>query len=588
MPRINIYQKFAPYLWLPVSRLRLQIVFSFIFVGCGVLTTIGIPLVFKNLIEHLSQTTNTSQAVFFILVGYAALWTMKNVFMQISKILLVRPTEYGTRVLSITLFKHLHSLPLSFHLDRKTGSITSIVNRMQRGFQRIFWAPFLFVAPLILELCVTFFILLKLYSWTYGFLFVVVLLFYAFSTIWSTNRVIVHQRQANTYDKQASAHIVDSLLNFETVKNFTSVSHEVSEAEKNLSLREKALVRFNFKLEFYLLLRGLIIGAGLLALTLMSGNEVLAGTMTLGDFVLINGYFLQLAHPLSIIGFFFREFREGLTDMEDAREILETPLGIEIKYNKLKSAPVFSESSITFENVSFKYQSSRPILNNVSFRVKPGEKVAIVGPTGAGKSTISRLITRFYDPTSGDIFIDGWNVKDVAPEAVRKLIGVVPQDTMLFNNTLRYNIAYGNPKCSEEELKSALKAANLENFVASLPEGLETVVGERGLKLSGGEKQRVSIARVFLKQPRIFLFDEATSALDTQTEKEIQNNLDNLSRNHTTLIIAHRLSTVVSADKIVVIDRGQIIGEGPHDTLLQTCKLYQNLWKRQHDLSEII
>jgi ATP-binding cassette subfamily B protein len=423
-------------------------------------------------------------------------------------------------------------------------------------------------------------ILAFVYGWKYALVTLITIGLYIVVTFTVTQWRLQFRRRMNAADNAVSTKLIDSLLNFETVKYFNNEEHEYKRLDESLQEYEKESVNNQYSLSYLNIAQTVVIMTGITIMLVMSAFDIREGSLTIGGFVVINAYMLQLYQPLNFFGTVYREIRQSLTDMENLFTLWEEKPNLT---DSDQSASKTNQASIRFENVSFDYDERRTIIENISFEVPDGKKVALVGPTGAGKSTISRLLFRFYDPKQGAIFINNENIKDISQSSLRKMIGVVPQDTVLFNDTIYYNISYGNPEASEEQIYEAARSADIHNFVIGLPDGYQTLVGERGLKLSGGEKQRVAIARAILKNPSIFFFDEATSALDSTTEKEIQKNLQTISQNRTTLVIAHRLSTAADADEILVLEHGQITERGTHDELLRRNGKYAEMWNKQKD-----
>ena len=561
---IKIIHLVFNYLWTSDWNMRLRIISALFFVALTICLNMSIPLIFENIINKLSTcTVMPAGLVQLLLIIYGVTWICSKITLQMREIVLARVIGRGVRTLSITVFDHLHKLSLRFHLERKTGAIAAIISRIQRAFPDIFMEIFIFLIPTLIEVVIAIGVLWYFYSFVYGaLLFVVLGLYILFSIIgigWSSKALIASLQE----EEKVATRMVDSLLNFETVKYFNNQKFEHEECDRALQQFENALVKKEVRSELVHMGQGIIMGLGLLLFTWISGTAVIKGHMKTGDFVLINSYLLQFIYPLSFFGIILRHIRRGFGDMEDAFHLLDMKPDIIDKPNAQEL--ITEKVEITFDNVVFGYGSQRTILKGVSFKVQAGKTVAIVGPTGSGKSTITRLLLRFYDITAGKILINGIDIRDITQESLRALIGVVPQDTVLFNNTLYYNIAYGNPAVSSAQVERALHLAHLDKLLFILPEGISTIVGERGLKLSGGEKQRVSIARVLVKAPKMYIFDEATSALDTKTEREIQKNIEEISKGSTTLIIAHRLSTVVNADQIIVLQGGRVAEQGTHE-----------------------
>lgn len=570
-----------PYLWVKDWKLRARIFLSLFFLGVTIVLNLGIPVLFKEVISRLAQPEQSSiHTALMLLLSYGILWTISQITLNLRDLVLFRTMERGIKNLSLTIFDHLHALSLRFHVGKKTGAITSAIEKAQHAFPTIFWFLFIYIIPTMIEVLLAVAILWYFYTFTYGIVLLIILILYMLFSIAGMAWTLRAQQQSNETDVKANARIVDSLLNFATVKYFGNQEYEHEQIDEVLHAKEKAAIEKHVSSGLVHLGQGIIIGLGLIALTWLAGKAVLQGRMDVGDFILIHGYLLQFVTPLSHFGFLFRDLRQSLTDMENVIHLMqEQP---EVKDSPdAKPLEISTTAEIVFDNVKFSYEPRRAILQGVSFVVPAGKTVAIVGATGSGKSTIARLLFRFYDVTDGRILINGQDIRSVTQESLQKAIGIVPQDTVLFNNTLYYNIAYGYPEASRAEVEHAAKLAHLDNLIKDLPDGLETSVGERGLKLSGGEKQRVAIARVLLKQPYIYIFDEATSALDTQTEREIQQNLEEISEGSTTLIIAHRLSTVIHADSIVVLDKGKLVEQGTHQELLEKNGMYAKLWRRQ-------
>ena len=502
--------------------------------------------------------------------------------MQIRAIVLYRSLEHSMRRLALNIFDHLLLLSLRFHLDRKTGAITTAIERAEDGLDHIFWGIFLFMINTVIEMVLVIALLTYLYGITYSSALFFVMVFYLIFTAFALNKSVKVQQHYNEKRQEAGARIVDTLLNIETVKYFDNEQFEHEQCDEILHEQENAgVAKYQYD-SFLQIGQNIIVGSGLIILTWLSGNAVLQGTMQVGDFVMINGYLLQFIYPLNHFGYIVRSIRKGLNDVGSAMnllnlkpEIKDAPNAIEVK---------IKQAEIVFDNVQFNYDERRNILKGISFSVPAGKSVAIVGATGSGKSTIARLLYRFYDVSAGEIRINDYDIKKLTQRSLHRAIGIVPQDTVLFNNTLYYNIAYARPDATKEEVEEVISMAHLKAFIKRLPDGYNTEVGERGLKLSGGEKQRIAIARVLLKKPAIYIFDEATSALDTQTEREIQNNLEEISVGATTVTIAHRLSTVINANNIIVLDHGVIAEQGTHQELLKQNGLYAQLWKKQiHD-----
>lgn len=541
---------------------------------------LSIPIIFKTIVNTFAQTQSLSPVVLsLLLASYGLFWTLSQIVAQTRMHVIYRVLERGTRLLSLSFFDHIISLSQRFHTERQTGALTNSIERAQHGYDSIFWGLILFLVPTALEMSLVIVLLSYLYGLLYGVALLFIMIGYLFFSFIAMKRSIKAQELHNEKRIQSSARIVDSLLNVETIKYFNNEKYEHAHINEFLKQQEDAGTKRSITDSTVQMGQAVVIGLGLTCLTWMAGMAVYNGTMNIGDFVLINGYFLQFAMPLNHFGYIMHQVHRGIQDMRSVLEILhiepaikDAPQAVAIKVDK---------AEVLFDDVYFGYTPERIILKGISFKVPIGKTVAIVGPSGSGKSTIARLLFRFYDVDSGAIFLNGHDIRLVTQKSLHQAVGIVPQDTVLFNNTLYHNIAYGNPTATENEVKKAAQLAYLDAFIDSLPQGYATVVGERGLKLSGGEKQRVGIARLLLKKPALYIFDEATSSLDTRTEKEIQQNLEEISAHRTTFIIAHRLSTVVHAHEILVLDRGSIVERGTHIQLLQHNGVYAQLWQRQ-------
>ena len=519
-----------------------------------------------------------------LIIGYGIGRILMIGLSQLRDALFVRVGQYAVRQLGFKTFGHLHNLSLRFHLQRRTGGLSRIIERGVKGIENIVRFTILNSVPTGIE-----FALMAAVIWyQFGFIYVVIVAItiwlYVWFTVVATNWRIGIRRQMNESDTDANTKAIDSLLNFETVKYFNNEKLESARYDNAMAHYEKAATKSWVSLSWLNFGQIALFTVGQIICMVLSGIAVIQGTQTIGDFVMINVLLMQLSIPLNFLGFIYREIRQGLTDIGAMFDILEIPAEIEDKPDAKNLA--VNGGAIKFDNVSFYYDSDRQILKELSFEVPAGKTVAIVGPSGAGKSTISRLMFRFYDVTSGQITIDGQDLRDVKLDSLRSSIGIVPQDTVLFNDTIRYNIRYGRHDSSDAEVEEAAKLAQIGEFIDSLPAQYNTEVGERGLKLSGGEKQRVAIARTILKAPPILILDEATSALDTHTEREIQSSLDQVSKNRTTVVIAHRLSTVVHADMILVLEDGEIVERGLHTELLALDGLYASMWSKQREADE--
>ena len=577
-----------PYLWpagAPEMRLRVVIALGLLVLAKG--TNVVVPIFYKYAVDALTAETGAVVAVpVGLLVAYGLTRVMAQAFGEVRDAVFAKVAQRSIRLAGLSAFRHLHRLSLRFHLDRKTGGVSRAIERGTKGIEFVLAFMVFNILPTLLEILLVCGVLWALYGVWFALVTFVTIGGYIAWTLSVTEWRTKFRRTMNENDSEASTKAIDSLLNFETVKYFGNEDHEARRFDVALKGYEQAAVKSRTSLTLLNIGQGAIIAAGLTVVMVMAGRGVASGAMTIGDFVLVNAYLIQLYLPLNFLGFVYREIKRSLTDMEamfallgEAPEIGDAP----------DAAPVRIDGGrVEFEDVSFGYDSRRPVLKGVSFTVPAGKTLAIVGPSGAGKSTISRILFRFYDVDSGRVLIDGQDIRQVTQQSLRAAIGMVPQDTVLFNDTIYYNIAYGDPAASPAEVEEAARLARVHDFVMGLPDGYQTSVGERGLKLSGGEKQRVAIARTILKEPSILLFDEATSALDSRTEREIQDSLNAVSADRTTLIIAHRLSTVVDADEIVVLDQGRIVERGSHAQLLAARGGYADMWARQRQAAKAL
>ena len=572
-----------PYLW-PKNALemRTRVIIAVLFLSLAKGINVGVPVLYKMAVDAISD--NAASIVIVpvgILVAYGLARVMALAFGEFRDAIFAKVAQRAIREAGLKTFRHLHKLALRFHLDRQTGGLSRAVERGTKGIDFLLNFMLFNVLPTLLEILLVCAIMWGLFNFWFALVTFITVSTYIYWTVAVTDWRLKYRRTMNKMDGEANTKAIDSLLNYETVKYFGNEEHESRRFDQALRSYETAAVKSKVSLSLLNVGQGAVISAGMTILMIMAGFGVQDGTMTLGDFVLVNSYLIQLFLPLNFLGFVYREIKQSLTDMDEMFGLLERETEIDDK----SDAPELSITGgeVIFENVSFYYEAKRLILNDVSLAVKPGQTVAIVGPSGAGKSTISRLLYRFYDVTGGRILIDGQDIRDVTQDSVRSAIGIVPQDTVLFNDTIYYNIAYGCPTASPSEIEDAARLASIHDFVSDLPEGYNTRVGERGLKLSGGEKQRVAIARTILKGPEILIFDEATSALDTHTEKEIQQSLRDVAEERTALVIAHRLSTVIDADKIIVLENGSVVERGTHAELLAQKGTYEAMWARQQE-----
>ena len=573
----------APFLW-PKNKfsLKIRVVLAILCLVLSKATNLISPPILGRAVDsltELSQGLNMYTLVpLSLIVAYGLARVATKLFGELRNAVFSKVSQHAIRQLTLNTFKHLHSLSLQFHLNRKTGALSKFIDRGTKGIDFLMNYVLFNVIPTLIEIVFVAGILLTLYGLKYAVVTVVTISMYVVLTFMITQWRLKFRRRMNESDNMVSSKLVDSLLNYETVKYFNNEEHEFNRLNDSLKEYEVAAVENEFSLSYLNIAQTLIIMTGITLMLGMSVFDIKEGIISIGGFVVINAYMFQLYQPLNFFGTVYRNIRQSLTDMENLFSLWgEKPY----ENNQDTNLKDTENASIRFDNVSFDYDVRRTIIKDISFEVPNGKKVAIVGPTGAGKSTISRLLFRFYNPKSGSIYVNDQNIKDISQQSLRKIIGVVPQDTVLFNETIYYNILYGDPQASEKEIYAAARSADIHDFIQELPDGYNTLVGERGLKLSGGEKQRVAIARAILKKPSIFFFDEATSALDSTTEKEIQKNLELISKNKTTLVIAHRLSTAADAHNIIVLDQGRIIEQGNHQELLELKGKYAEMWNKQ-------
>ncbi|SIT58726.1 ABC transporter related protein [Mesorhizobium prunaredense] len=581
-----------PYMW-PADRadLRARVMWATVLLVVAKLTLVAGPYFFKWATDALAGDAKSAPplpafllAPVMLVIAYNVVRLVQLGFNQLRDALFARVGQYAVRQLAFRTFVHMHQLSLRFHLERRTGGLSRIIERGTKGIETIVRFTVLNTLPTILEFALTAGIFAVTYGWKYVAVVAVTVWLYIWFTIRASDWRIVIRRDMNDSDTDASTKAIDSLLNFETVKYFNNEGMEAERFDRSMARYETAATRIWTSLGWLNFGQGVIFGLGTVIVMCLSALEVQAGTQTVGDFVFINAMLIQLSVPLNFIGFIYREIRQGLTDIEQMFGLLDVPQEI---VDKPGAKPlVVGSGKVEFRDVQFSYDPNRKILKGISFEVPAGKTVAIVGPSGAGKSTISRLLFRFYDIQGGKILIDGQDIRDVTQQSLRAAIGMVPQDTVLFNDTIAYNIRYGRVDASEEDVRKAAELAQIGPFIERLPDGYRSMVGERGLKLSGGEKQRVAIARTILKAPPILMLDEATSALDSHTEQEIQAALDLVSKGRTTIVIAHRLSTVISADEIIVLQDGQIAERGTHAALMRKAGLYASMWDRQREATE--
>ncbi len=572
-------RKLLPYLW----RYRARVVLALMFMIGAKLANVGVPLLLKKLVDSLTIPVGDVRAVLVVpiglLIAYGALRLSTSLFTELRELIFAKATEGAARSISLEVFRHLHSLSLRFHLERQTGGMTRDIERGTRGVQSLISYSLYSIIPTLIEVVIVLTLLgVKFDAW-FAWITLGALVIYITFTVTVTNWRTQFRKLMNEFDSTAHSKAIDSLLNYETVKYFNNEAFEAKRYDESLERLRRAALKSQTTLSILNTGQQLIIATGLVLMLWRATNGVVLGHMTLGDLVMINAFMIQLYIPLNFLGVIYREIKQSLTDLDKMFTLME-------RDREVDDAPdakplVVSEGRVTFDHVSFAYDANRPILHDVSFEIPPGKTVAVVGPSGAGKSTLARLMYRFYDVTGGALRIDGQDIRQVTQTSLRQSIGIVPQDTVLFNDTVAYNIGYGRAGATQEEIEGAAQAARIHGFITSTPKGYDTMVGERGLKLSGGEKQRVAIARTLLKNPPIMIFDEATSALDSANERAIQAELQGVARNKTALVIAHRLSTVVDAHQILVMELGRIIERGTHAQLLALNGRYAEMWRLQ-------
>lgn len=580
------------YLW-PTDRtdLKIRVVLAMSFLVLAKVIGVYVPFLFADAVDALTQEGETSSTMIAaavpvgLIFGYGTARVLTQAFGEIRDAIFVRVGQNALRNIALNTFRHLHLLSLRFHLERRTGGLSRVIERATRGIDFLLRFMLFNIIPTILEIVMISSIFWVNFGFLYALITFVCLSSYIYFTIAVTEWRLKYRREMNKQDTKANGRAIDSLINFETVKYFTSENHEAHRYNKSMQNYARAAESSQLSLTLLNVGQGFIISGGLIAVLLMGANGVAEGRFTIGEFVLINSLLIQIYIPLNFLGFVYREIKQSLVDMEKMFMLIaKNP---EIKDKDDAEDLKITNGEISFENVSFYYNDDRQILNNVSFTVKGGTTTAVVGSSGAGKSTISRILFRFYDISNGAVKIDGQDIRAVRQYSLRKEIGVVPQDTVLFNDTIRYNISYGRHDATDAEIIEAAKLAKIHDFILRLPEGYDTEVGERGLKLSGGEKQRVAIARTILKNPSILLLDEATSALDSHTERDIQESLEKISEQRTAIVIAHRLSTIINVNEILVLDNGEIAERGNHTALLEKKGFYYQMWQKQQQLDEV-
>jgi ATP-binding cassette, subfamily B, heavy metal transporter len=567
-----------PYLW--EYRGRVMLALSFLIIAK--LANISVPLVMKEIVDGLDATKAALAVPVMLLVAYGVLRMSSTLFAELRDIVFVKVTQRAMRRIALTVFRHLHALSLRFHLERQTGGVSRDIERGTRGIATLMSFMLFSILPTILEIGLVSGLLFYKFDQWFAIITVAALVFYIGTTFAITEWRTAHRRQMNDMDSKANTRAIDSLLNYETVKYFANEEYEARRYDHNLQRYESAAVKSETSLGLLNSAQSAIIGLTVALLMWRASEGIVRGTMTIGDLVMVNALLIQLYIPLNFLGVMYREIKQALTDMEKMFNLLEENREIQDKPGA-RQLDTSRGAAIRFENVDFSYDPKRQILFDMSFEVPAGHTVAVAGSSGAGKSTLSRLLFRFYDVNHGRISIDGQDIRDVTQVSLRQSLGIVPQDTVLFNDTIYYNIAYGRPEATREEVFEAARSAHIHDFIERLPDGYNAMVGERGLKLSGGEKQRVAIARTLLKRPAILIFDEATSALDSKTEKAIQAELREISSNRTTLVIAHRLSTIVDADQILVMEHGRIVEHGNFRELIDRNGKFAEMWYLQQE-----
>ena len=577
-------QRLLPYLW----QYKWRVVAALVFMVGAKLANVGVPVLLKHLIDAMNLTPGDARAVLVVpvalLVGYGLLRLSVSAFTELRELVFAKATQGAARQIALETFRHLHGLSLRFHLERQTGGMTRDIERGVRGIESLISYSLYSVVPTLIEVALVLTILAVQFDAWFAVITLVALALYIVFTVSVTEWRTQYRRQANAFDSAAHTKAIDSLLNYETVKYFNNEDFEAQRYDQSLEQLRRARLKAQTSLSLLNTGQQLIIAVALVAMLWRATQGVVEARMTLGDLVMINAFMIQLYIPLNFLGVLYREIKQSLTDLdrmfallEKEREVADAP---HARVARFEQPP-----TVRFENVRFAYEAERPILHGVSFDIPAGKTVAVVGPSGSGKSTLARLLYRFYDVGEGAITLDGVDIRQMTQDSLRRHLGIVPQDTVLFNDTVRYNIAYGRPGATPEEVEQAARAAHIHDFIAATPKGYDTMVGERGLKLSGGEKQRVAIARTLLKNPPVLIFDEATSALDSANERAIQAELQSVAHNKTTLVIAHRLSTVVDAHEILVLEHGHLVERGSHAELLARGGRYAQMWALQQTAS---
>ncbi|NNE58174.1 MAG: ABC transporter ATP-binding protein/permease [Hellea sp.] len=587
--QLKSFFRLWPYLW-PKGKpsYKLRTFAALVLTIAGQFILVGAPFFLGLSVDAVGQAQGVSSVfskaglvIVFLILGYGGLRFLSVLISEAREYLFTPVGQFAQRSVATATFAHLHKLSLRYHLEKRTGGLSRVIERGIRSIDFLFRFLLFNIGPTLLQLAIAGVAFWVAYSWEFALIAVVTVLLYIWFTVTTTEWRLKFRRDMNAKDTDANAKAIDSLLNYETVKYFSAEDFETGRYDRSMEGYQKAAIKSRTSLATVNIGQSFLMSAGIIAMMVLAAQFILDGKMTIGAMTTITLVMMQLYRPLNILGFAYREIKQALTDMEKMFALLDLEPEVKDRDGAEKIGSI--KGAITFDAVDFHYEADRPILKNISFEIAPGQTVAVVGPTGAGKSTLSRILFRFYDISGGSVRVDGHDIRDVTQKSLRAVIGIVPQDTVLFNDTIGYNIAYANPDAPQEAIEAVARAAQIHDFISGLPQGYDTRVGERGLKLSGGEKQRVAIARALLKDPAILILDEATSALDSVTEHSIQDALDTAAHNRTTLVIAHRLSTIVGADKIITMDDGKIAEIGTHAALLAKSGLYAGLWEQQQE-----